>query len=293
MSLSLRSFGLCLAVMGSLSMSMSMSTAIAAPSGPTELFICVPGSPAGGDKGQEVATQLSQVLQGSKTAKGQYFDSRAAAEAHLKQRKPGLAMISLPLYLRWRQAGRKLTPLAAVTRGGQAKQRYRLLVGKNSKLSGLAGLKGQTIHSNHAHNQRFVSRVLFAKLPKVEFKVPARILKSLKLCRRGKVAAVLVNEREWSSVQELRSLKGGLRVLAESEAVPSELLVALASLSEAEQSQVKSRLPSFGKDPVGQKLLKLFAISGFQSPKLKDLEAVWKRYQTPSKEPSKGPSKKS
>lgn len=266
-------------------------------------LVCYPNAPGSTRAAKPVMGRFGSYLSErlKRTCDPIYYNAPAPAFEWLKENRPRYAILSLALYLRWRDRLR-LSPVSATERSGATEERFYLLVNKTSphkKLSDLAALpRAARIWSSHLDDPRFATNVVFGgslvvkevqrrKAIKPAFKTgtvrivsSSRAISALRRMLRGRkykkqpVDAVVVDSTAWRALQKLEMFKGVVRVLYKSPTLPTPPVVALRGVSEAEAKRLSDVLSGMKKDTEGKQLLKTLQLTGFQAASTKGLAAA-------------------
>jgi len=225
-----------------------------------------------------------------------FFSEVAPAASYADAERPRFAILSLPLYLAWRDA-RGLTLVAATQRDQATTERYHLVVRAESPwkslddLRAVAGEKRPVVWSSHLDDLRFVSNVVFAGLRvraddsgHVRGVVTAQPLRALRKMKSGDpfedqpVDAVLLEDSAWSELQKLAAFKGSLRALASSAPLPTPPVVAFAGTDPQATARLAKALTGLHTSPDGRDLLGTLQLTGFAAPDAAAYEAAAKAY---------------
>ena len=109
------------------------AVAVAAPD-PDRFVVCYPNAPGSARSAKPIMGKLGEYL-GSRlgrSVQAAFFNDLGRAEGWLEQRPARHGILSLPLYLKWRES-KTLTAVAHAERGGAALERYYLIVPKAAK----------------------------------------------------------------------------------------------------------------------------------------------------------------
>ena len=249
------------------------------------LLVCYPNAPGTTESAQQVMGKLGAQLGGSAV----YFNDLASANAWIEAHgQPTCAIVSLGVYLRWREPhGLKL--VARTERHGSTEERFYLLVKQDAPFTDLAsfGARRPTVWSGHLDNALFGQRVLFANqlvlgeggAKVVSTASPLRALRRMKGGREFEghpVDAVLLDGSAWTQLQQLKSFKGTVRALFESAPLPTPPVVSFATSNPDEVAALRKRLLALGEAPEGAALLETLQLTAFRPAKSGDLDAVVK-----------------
>lgn len=278
-----------------------------AAQGPDERFlVCYPNAPGSARRAEPIMQTFGSYVgeRLERRVRPVYFNELKPAQDWMAQGMPRHGILSLSLYLRWREQ-HDLRVVAHAERGGKGTGRYHLLVPARSKLRQLGDLPaGACVWSAHLDDPRFASRVVFGGellvkevwregalepgLPKGRVRVVSstRALSALRRMQQGKpykgnpVDAVLVDDTSWEGLQELRRFKGVFRVLYASAPLPTAPVVSFgADVPESESKRLGEVLGAMKDDDEGRKILKTLQATGFCSPQREALQALVARYR--------------
>lgn len=247
------------------------------------LLVCYPNAPGSTESAEPVMAELGQRLGGQAV----YFNEVAAAEAWIEEHgQPTCAIVSLGVYLRWRE-DHGLVPVASTERRGKTHERYHLLVAQDAPATDLDtfGKAQPTVWSGLLDNRAFAERVVFAgKLSLGDAGVrlvstaqPLRALRRLKSGREFEghpVDGVVLDGPAWEELQQLASFKGLLRELYQSEPLPTPPVVSCATSDPAEVAAVVKALEGLSQDDAGKKLLQTLQLTAFRGPETEALARV-------------------
>ena len=262
------------------------------------LLICSPNSPGNPDSARPVMERFGAYLTPRLGTPCQpvYFNRTAAAREWLDKEGPRFAILSLDLYLRWREE-LGLVAIAQAERHGEASERLHVVVRAESSHRQLADLlpaalgRPAVIWSSHLEDPRYTTRVVFQGALRVEGDGgEVKVLPThqpLKLLRRLKegqpfedqpVDAVVVDDAAWKALQEVPSLAGSLRELCATEPLPTPPVVAFPRASAEERAKLVEVLLSMREAEPGQELLSTLQVTGFRRPDEAALQAAADRW---------------
>jgi ABC-type phosphate/phosphonate transport system substrate-binding protein len=248
------------------------------------MLICYPNAPGTSRQAQPIMDQFGQYMsqQLGEPVRPEYFSKLERATQWLQTRRPRFGILSLSMFLRWRQEN-GLTVVAFSERQGVVAQRFHLLIGKDSPLKALEDLQtlGRDAHiwSSLLDETQFANRVVFAS--RLDLGDPGVVkvasttqpLRALRRLKKGSpfqdkpVDAVLVDAVTWSGLQKLPTFKGLLRVLYSSPALPTPPVVAFRGVEPARSEKLGAVLSSMGddeNDDEGRRLLRTLQVTGFR-----------------------------
>jgi len=264
------------------------------------LLICYPNAPGSPEAASSLMEQLGAYLseRSGQAVAPVYFNEVAPARAWLEEAEPRFGILSLALYLRWREE-LGLVVLARSERSGRTSERFHVLVPAGSPHQALEDLGRErlgrpgAIWSTHLDDARFASRVVFggrleasadgeADVRTVSTHQPLRVLRRLK---RGDdfqgqpVDAVVVDDTFWERLQDLRTFSGDLRVLERTAALPTPPVVAFAGAGAAARADMAAAFTGMDADPAGRELMEAMQVTGFRAPAEEALDAVIEAYE--------------
>lgn len=262
------------------------------------LLICSPHSPGNPDSARPVMERFGAWLTPrlGQPCQPVYFNDTQGAREWLTREGPRFAILSLDLYLRWREE-LHLEPIAQAERSGEARERLHLVVRGDGPLQKLADLqpaalgRPPVVWSSHLEDARFATRVVFRGQLKAEGDGgQGRVLPThqpLKLLRRLKdgqpfdgqpVDAVVVDDAAWRALQEVPSLAGALRELWTSEPLPTPPVVAFPRATPAERQKLAEVLLRMNDADEGKELLSTLQVTAFRRPDEAALAAAVELY---------------
>lgn len=259
--------------------------------------VCYPNAPGDTRSAKPVMKRLGEYLtaRAGRRFAPIYFNALDEAEAFVGEERPAFGIVSLAVYLRWRE-GKALTPVAATERRGATTEQF-FLVGPAGGPGSLEELlaKGAPVHvwSSLLDDARFAERVVLgadvslASEPRagsvtlVSTRHPLRALRRLKQGKplEGKpVDAVLVDGPTWEGLQQLKSFAGVLRVLATTASLPTPPVVAFGDVPAADRARLAEVLSAMSADPEGKALLQTLQLTGFGAVPQEAFDAALARY---------------
>jgi len=271
-------------------------------------LVCYPNAPGSARRAEPIMQTFGSYVgeRLGRRVRPVYFNELRAAKDWMSQGMPRHGILSLSLYLRWRDE-HGLRVVAHAERGGKGTGRYHLLVLAKSKLKTLADLasrEGACVWSAHLDDARFASRVVFGGQLQVKEVVTAegetapglpggrvrvvsstRALSALRRMQQGKpykgnpVDAVLVDDTSWEGLQQLKRFKGVFRVLYASSPLPTAPVVSFRDVPESESKRLGEVLGGMKSDDEGRKILKTLQATGFAPPQREALAGLVARYE--------------
>ncbi len=261
-----------------------------------DFVIVQPGYPGSTDEASGFIGELSRALAGSggpRGLKGRYHNQAAAAIESIETARPRVAIVSLGFYLGQRSRFR-FEPLLE----SRPLERF-YLAAKKGEGSKLDGLKGQSVAGTPLQEMDLVARILFGagsaaaadvKLWKVE--PSAGSSKAIRDTARGKVKAVLLNERE-HRVLGAYSAGRELEVIHTTEELPTALVVSLGGEEEKPARAFAEALRRLPEGDEGRKLVATMGIEGFAPIDRERLAKLQERFDGGKPPPEKPPAGKS
>lgn len=263
------------------------------------LLVCYPHGPGTSESARPVMERFGAALSAATgdEVKPAFFSEVGPAEAWVAAEQPRFAILSLPLYLAWREA-RGLSLVAATQRDQATTERYHLVVRAEAPWKSLDDLKATpgekrpVVWSSHLDDPRFVSNVVFAGALRVRADdsghvrgvVTAQPLRALRKMKSGDpfegqpVDAVLLEDSAWSELQKLAAFKGSLRALTSSAPIPTPPVVVFAGTDPQATARLTKALTGLHASPDGRDLLGTLQLTGFAAPDAAAYEAAAKAY---------------
>lgn len=273
------------------------ATATAQEPASSALVVCYPNAPGSTEQARPIMERLGAHLSWRTgfELQPEYTNDPAQAQRWIEERRPRFAIVSLPLFLRWRaQLG--LTPVAQAERQHATAERYHLVVAQGAPWRTLedltAAARRPVIWSSHLDDPRFVSRVVFAgglqvaagdegQARGVVTDQPLRALRRMKAGEAFEgvpVDAVLLEDATWAELQKLQAFREGLRDLFSSAPLPTPVVVALGAVDADDAARLRDALVHMHEEPEGRELLTTLQVTGFQPPSTDALAAAVAAY---------------
>jgi ABC-type phosphate/phosphonate transport system substrate-binding protein len=269
------------------------------PDGRSTVVVCYPNAPGSTEAARPVMERLGAHLTWRTGFELQPVYTNDAAEARrwIDERHPRFAILSLPLFLAWREP-LHLSVVAQSERQNSATERYHLLVAQGAPWRTLAdfkqGAQGRrpVIWSSHLDDPRFVSRVVFAGALAVAADeagdargvVTAQPLKALRRMKGGEalegqpVDAVLLEDAAWTELQKLQAFREGVRALFTSAPLPTPPVVALGEVDPQDVERLRGALLGMNDDAEGRDLLTTLQVTSFVAPTPDAMQAAITAY---------------
>lgn len=257
------------------------------------LLVCYPNAPGTQEQAKPVMEQLGAHLSGATgdPIDPAFFTASAPAREFVAKEQPRFAILSLALYLQWKDE-LKLELLAQAERARARTERFHLVVPAGSPWKALDDLKRAerkpVVWSSHLDDPRFVSQVVFDGALRVgadvEGKSTAQPLTALRHMKSGKpfqespVDAVLLEDAAWSELQKLATFKDAVRALHSSAPLPTPPVVALPAADAGARERMKKALLAMDDEPGARELLGTLQVTAFTEPDAAAYEAVARAY---------------
>lgn len=255
------------------------------------LVVCYPNAPGSTEAARPVMERLGAHLtwRAGFDVQPVYTNDAAEARRWIDGRRPRFAILSLALYLQWRETF-DLQVVAQSERHNALTERYHLIVAQGAAAGSLADLKAgdggrkPVVWSSHLDDPRFVSRVVFAGRLRVEAPgagageadalgvVTAQPLRALRRMKAGEpfegqpVDAVLLEDAAWTELQKIRSFREELRAVFTSDPLPTPPVVAIGPVDAADVERLRHALTSMHEEATGRELLGTLQLTGFGAP---------------------------
>ena len=251
--------------------------------GAEEVLVLYPGSPGTRKQAEPVMTALARYLgekAGVEIGEAVYETDREKGLERLRAEKgPAIAIVSPEIYVTLAAEGADIELLAQAVRDGKTSLAYHLVAREGTTLEDLAG---KAVHSSHAANPIFASRVLLGGRLDVTAKGMAvytrRPLGALRDLVRGDVDAVLLDESQYEAMKSVASLKPAPVSIFASDPVPTAPVLAFRTrIDEARRERVRRVFLEMIDVPDGQDLLKALQVTRFDKPDLDGYAALRKR----------------
>lgn len=263
------------------------------------LVVCYPHAPGSTEAARPVMERLGAYLSwrtGYELAPT-YTNDAAVARRWIDEQRPRFAIVSLALFLRWREP-LGLSVVSQSERNNAVTERYHLLVAQTSPWKTLEDVKGgvggrkAVIWSSHLDDARFVTSVVFGGALRVAHddsgeakgvisEQPLRALRKLKAGEAFEgqpVDAVLLEDAAWVELQKLQAFREGVRVVHTSAPLPTPSVVALGDVDAADVERLRKALLAMHEDPDGRELLTTLQVTGFRAPTPEAVDAAVAAY---------------
>jgi ABC-type phosphate/phosphonate transport system substrate-binding protein len=268
------------------------------------LVVCYPNAPGSTEAARPVMERLGAHLSarvGFEVAPI-YTNDAAEAQRWIDERRPRFAILSLGLFLRWREA-LDLAVVAQSERHNAILERYHLVVAQDSPWRTLDDVKAGApapdrsrrgvIWSSHLDDPRFVSRVVLGgaltitpdEAGDARGVVTAQPLRAIRRMKSGEpfegapVDAVLLEDAAWTELQKIQSFREGLRALHVSQPLPTPVVVTFGDVPAADVERLRQALVSMHEHADGRELLTTLQCTGFAAPAPAAIEAAIEAYR--------------
>lgn len=277
---------------------------VAAPEperGPS-FVVCYPNAPGSTEAARPVMERLGAHLseRAGFSVEPIYTNEASEARRWIDERRPRFAILSLALFLSWRDA-LDLEVVAQSERNNAITERYHLVVAQASPWRTLddvkAGAAGPgsrrgVIWSSHFDDPRFVSRVVLQgaltlaldESAEARGVVTAQPLRAIRRMKAGEpfegapVDAVLVEDSAWNELQKIQAFREGLRAIHVSPPLPTPVVVTLGETTAAEVESLRKALVTMHESADGRELLTTLQCTGFAAPGKTALDAAVAAY---------------
>ncbi len=207
--------------------------------------------------------------------KGQYLNSRSAAESFIKAHGPHYGILSLAAFLALRKPY-NLTVVGRVSSALAGGEQY-FIVSRSE--TNLAGCKGKTLATDHADDVRFVEKVVARSAFKLaDFTVVEnqRPLQSLKQMMNGEASCALIDDAQ---LAELAHLPGSdaVKTVWSSEKLPPMAVVAFPAAPSGERAKFQESLSGLCRDD-GQTACQEVGIHALEPASAADYRSVVSAY---------------
>jgi len=259
---------------------------IAAPymaqAGPHDIVVIRPGGPSPSEQAQQQIDRLTKELArksgwDSVGVVGRYFTDEKEALAYIKANKPGFVLSSLGFYLKYgKPLGLKVINQAILN--GKTESKYYVVVKKGAYKS-IDELAGKTMAGAHLQEPEFVERIVFENrmIFGVDVNIlPERALRSLRKLTKGKVDAVILDQKEYNSLGELDFAKE-LELIFSSAPIPNNgFAVISANINPADIKAFEKAAANFCRYSDAKTICEDFDIQGFSPVN----QSVFSKYKT-------------
>jgi hypothetical protein len=253
--------------------------AAAAATKPQLIVFCSPGSPGTAEEARPAMDTFAAAVSASAGSKiaAVYEPTEAGGVARIKQ--SGLAVVSLPFFLKHEKELGLQPRLEAVQAGRPARERWTLVAQKGRVKSGRA-LAGFTIVSAAAFAPGFVRGAVrsLGPLPAdVKLVESGAVLSSLRRAAAGEPVAVLLDGPQEASLASL-PFAGKLEVVAQSPPLPAGLVVTDSRVSRESWTSIEAALLGLSSGGGGSEALAAIHTARFAPLDGQALAAARKMY---------------
>src|SRR6266851_1072154 len=168
------------------------------------LVVCAPGFPGSSAEARPAMEALARSLTsaghlapGSLSAV--YEETEAGGLRRLAKEDAALLLAPLPFFLDHERELRLVARLSAVPRGGEALERWTLVVGKDHP----ASLEGYTVQSTAGYSKRFVRAAAPGLPAQLEIQASGAVLSALRRAADGEKVAVLLDGAQAAALGKL------------------------------------------------------------------------------------------
>ncbi len=269
-----------------LALVLASSPALAAAPARHVLVVCSPGSPGTTAEAQPTMDAFAAALAGKAglpagSFGAVYHEAEDAAVARLRSPDAGLALVSLPFYLKHERDLALRAALQAVAKGRPEEERW-ALVARKGAVTSPAGLEGFTLVSIAGFAPGFVRGPAlggWGPLPaSVRILQSSAVLSSLRRAAAGEKVAVLLDGTQEAALRDL-PFASQLAVLARSAPLPSGIVASVdAHLPRKTASALESALRGLSSDTSGAAVLDTMRTDRFIPVDEKALVAARKAY---------------
>ena len=252
-----------------------------------QILICYPGGSVRARDAKPAMDNMVGVLESiggwpQGTIETSFTSRLDECREMLAEKKPPFAIMSLGLFLE-KRGKYHMKPLAQPTIDGRKTDVYRILVRKGS-YANLEALKGKKLSGPWLTEEDFLKRIIFKNSidPKkfFELKPSRRALRSLRKLARGKLDAVIVNQRQYESLSSL-PFAGDLEAVFTSDELPQMGVVFNAKLAKkVDRDRLLKGLGELCGHAKGKKLCELFGIDAFAASRDKTYKKVIDLWQS-------------
>lgn len=240
--------------------------------GPHDIVVVQSGGPSASEQAQQQIDRLAKQIAATagwdvNTVSGKYFDNNMEAAEYVKKNKPAFVLGDLGFYLEFRDQ-LDLKVFNQATLRGKNDVTFYVVAQKNSFKS-LDDLKGKTLCGTHLENPKYIERIVFEGAISLgdDVKVTKqRSLRSLRKLAKGEADAVLLDEKEHSSLKS-----GGLPFEADfvtiftSKPVPNNGFMTVGNTASSEDIKAFTEAAkNFCEYQDAKEICKDFDIQGFK-----------------------------
>jgi hypothetical protein len=227
------------------------------------MVVCAPGSPGTTEEAQGAMDAFAAAVAAraglpADALGATYAASEDAGVARLREKDAGIALVSLPFFLKHEKALALRAVLEPVPREGSASERWSL-VARKGRVTGPASLDGFTLLSSAGYAPAFVRGVAlggWGKLPPtVRIEPSSAILSALRRAVAGEPVALLLDGAQQAAVASL-PFASELEVVTRSPALPVGVVAAVGGrVPPARLAKLEAALRDLPGEPQGAEAL--------------------------------------
>ncbi|NOZ85992.1 MAG: phosphate/phosphite/phosphonate ABC transporter substrate-binding protein [Deltaproteobacteria bacterium] len=252
---------------------------LAIPCQSRELAVLQPGAPATAEEAMPYLKSFCGYLQGKLGGKALdpvFISDPEKAAGYLSKHSPAYAMISIGIYLSNAKTYH-MKPLAQIVVHDKKSSPYYIMA-KKGTFTNLEDLKGKTLAGNiFFEPEIFFKLALKGRFKSGDFKIKSttRTLRFIRKAARGKIDAVVINERAYDSLGDIK-LPAELSVIAKTLPVPNPVFVGFENRdSVKDEAAMLKALLQLCDDEKGKKICKNFGFDRLDAVSAKDLPKPW------------------
>ena len=227
------------------------------------IVVCAPGSPGTTEEAQGAmdafaAAIVARAALPADALGATYAASEDAGVARLREKDAGVALVSLPFFLKHERSLALRAALQPVPQDGAASERWSLVAHKG-RVASPAALDGFTLYSSAGYAPAFVrgpALGAWGKLPaSVKIERSTAVLSALRRAAAGEPVALLLDGAQGAAIASL-PFASDLEVVARSPALPAGVLAAVdRRVPPARWAKLESALKELPGDPKGAEAL--------------------------------------
>jgi hypothetical protein len=235
------------------------------------IVVCAPGSPGTTEEAQGAMDAFAAALaaRAALPAGGlaaTYAASEDAGVARLREKDAGMALVSLPFFLKHERSLALRAALQPVPQDGATSERWSL-VARKGRVASPAALDGFTLYSTAGYAPAFVrgpALGAWGKLPaSVKIERSTAVLSALRRAAAGEPVALLLDGAQGAALASL-PFASDLEVVARSPALPAGVLAAVERrVPPARWAKLETALKELPGDPKGAEALAGIRMSRF------------------------------
>jgi hypothetical protein len=245
--------------------------ALAAPAQPLELVVCAPGYPGTTEEAQPSVDALAAALaRGASlppgTVSAVYLNDEGQGAARLGDRRPAVALVTLPFYVKHARELALQPRLAASLQGAQGAAETWTLVARKGRIGSPAALARFELLSTAGYAPEFVRGALkgWGPLPPgVRIVASSQVLSALRRAAAGEEVAVLLDGEQAAALPSL-PFAGELEAVARSRPLPGGLVATVGTrIPAARWTALEKGLLALPSTPDGAAALEGVRMQGF------------------------------